>query len=95
MKYLLILSCTLEILDGITTHWAVTKGLIREWNPLVSYIAGDWYFILLKAFGSLFCALILYKIYKRFPKIGIISVNSIVMFYGIVFLWNSYALFRP
>ena len=95
MKYLLTLLCSLEVLDGITTHWAATKGLIREWNPLVNHIAGDWYFILMKAFGALFCSFILYRIYKRFPKIGIISTNSIVMFYGIVLLWNSYTLFRP
>jgi len=92
MKYLLALLCSLEILDGIFTRWAVTKGLVREWNPLVAHIAGDWHFLLLKSAGALLCVLALWSIHRYFPRVAFAGAGCVVAFYGTVLAWNSLTL---
>jgi hypothetical protein len=93
MKYLVILLCSLEILDGIITHWAVTKGLVQEANPLMAHIAGNWDFLLLKVVGALLCALVLFSVHRYFPRIALTGAQSAVTFYWIVLVRNFTTLF--
>ncbi len=94
MKYLLILLGGFEISDGIITHFLVRNGLVQEGNPLVEAIVMEGNFLLLKVIGVLLCVLILWDIYKRFPKVALIATSSVVMFYGAVMAWNLSMFFR-
>ena len=88
MKYLLGLLIIFEITDGLLTHFLIEGGLAREGNPFLQPIVGDVGFLILKIVGVLLCALILWDIYKRFPKVAMISTSCFVVFYGVIVLWN-------
>ena len=88
MKYLLGLLIIFEIADGVLTHFLVTGGLAREGNPFLLPIVGETSFLVLKVVGVLICAIILWDIYKRWPRVALISTSCFVMFYGVIVLWN-------
>jgi len=89
MKYLLGLLIGFEILDGVLTHFLIRGGLAREINPFLVPIVGEANFLVLKVVGVLLCALILWDIYKRLPKVALIVTSVFVAFYGVIVLWNS------
>jgi hypothetical protein len=84
----------LEIADGILTYSSVGNNLVREANPLLRNTAGTGTFLLTKITGALLCALLMWLVYKRFPKISIIASFSITMFYSLVLTWNLNILFK-
>ena len=88
MKYLVGLLIVFEISDGLLTHFLIKSGLAREGNPFLQSIAGEAGFLILKVVGVLLCAVILWDIYKRFPKVALISTACFVTFYGAIVLWN-------
>lgn len=88
MKYLLGLLVALVISDGLLTQFLVTNGVAREGNPFLEPIVGEAGFMVLKVVGALLCALILWDIHKRFPKVALISTSCFVVGYGVIVLWN-------
>jgi len=88
MKCLLTLLCGFEISDGIITHLLVVNGPFREGNPLMAPIVGESNFLLLKVVGVLLCALVLFAMYQRFPRVTILTTSSVITFYGAVIGWN-------
>jgi hypothetical protein len=93
IKYLLGILVAFVILDGLLTHFLVGDGLAREGNPLLQSLVGDYGFIALKAAGALLCAIILWDIYRHFPRVAIIATWCCVAFYGGILLWNSSLFF--
>ncbi len=89
MKYLLGILVIFVVLDGLLTRFLVDGGLAREGNPLLQSFVGENGFIVLKVVGALLCALILWDIYRRFPKLAVISTSCFVVFYGGILIWNS------
>ena len=88
MKYLIGLLVLFEISDGLLTHYLVRDGLARESNPFLQPLVGDAGFMILKIVGVLICAIILWDIYKRYPRVALISTSCFVVFYGVIVLWN-------
>jgi len=88
MKYLLGLLCGFEISDGAITHFLVGSGQFREANPLMAPVVSDGNFLLLKVVGVFLCALVLLKLYRRFPTVTVATTSSVVTFYGAVIAWN-------
>ncbi len=88
MKYLLGLLIVFEISDGVITHFLVRNGLAREGNPFLMPLVGEANFLILKVVGVLVCALILWDIYKRLPRVALISTSFFVVFYAVIVLWN-------
>ncbi len=88
MKYLLGLLVGFEILDGVISHFLIRGGLAREGNPFLQPIVGEVNFLVLKVVGGLLCALILWDIYKRFPRVALISTSCFVVFYVAIVFWN-------
>ena len=88
MKYLIGLLIIFEIADGVLTHFLVTGGLAREGNPFLIPIVGEFSFLVLKVVGVLLCAVILWDIHKRWPKVALISTSCFVIFYGVIVLWS-------
>ena len=89
MKYLLGLLVGFEILDGVMSDFLIRGGLAREGNPFLLPLVGGVNFLIIKVVGVFICALILWDIYKRAPKLALISASIFVTFYGGLVLWNS------
>ena len=89
MKYLLGLLVVFVVADGLLTNSLIEMGIAHEGNPFLQPIVGDVGFLVLKAVGALLCAVILWDIYKRLPKVALISTSFFVIFYGVIVLWNS------
>ena len=88
MKYLLGLLAGLVILDGLLTYFLVRYGIAREGNPFLSRIVGEDYFLVLKVVGAILSVLILWDIYRRFPRLALISTSCFVVIYGAIVIWN-------
>ena len=89
MKYLLVALVGLVTLDGVLTEVLVNKDLATEANPILQPLVGDIGFMLLKIFGSLLCAFILWDVYRRFPRVGVIATSVAVFGYAVIVLWNT------
>jgi hypothetical protein len=95
MKITLALLCAFESLDAVITRWAVSGGLVREANPLLANAATTWGYVALKVAGAVACALLLWLLSRRFPRIASVSAASVTAFYGFVIVWNAAAILRP
>jgi hypothetical protein len=89
MKALLGLLVLFVILDGLLTELLISQGLVREINPFLQPLVGDIGFMVLKVVGALLCALILWDIYGRFPRLAAITTWIAVGGYGILVAWNT------
>lgn len=93
MMYPLASLILLVVLDGVITNVVVDGGLAREGNPFLVPLVGGGSFLVLKALGALFCALVLWDIYRHRPKMALTSTSCLVVAYtGIVF-WNLAVFF--
>ncbi len=82
----------LETADGIITHLLVRSGLVSEGNPLVAPLVGDGSFIILKVTGALACAVALWWVYRRLPRLGLAAAAAVTIFYVAVLGWNASVL---
>lgn len=89
MKYLLGVLAIFVVVDGLVTEYLVGNGLAREGNPMLEPLVGNIGFMVLKAGGALLCTLILWDVYKRFPRIAIGATWCFVLAYGLILAWNS------
>ena len=89
LKYLLGLLILLNITDGILTHLLVKLGVGREANPFLLQIVGEPAFLVLKVAGILLCALILWDIHRRHPRLAFMSTSVFVTIYVGIVAWNS------
>jgi hypothetical protein len=88
MKLLLGLLVSFVIADGFLTHFLITGGIATEGNPFLQPIVGDAGFIFLKIAGALLCAVILWDIYRRYPRVALFSTSCFVVIYAGIVLWN-------
>jgi hypothetical protein len=86
---LLITLVCFVILDGLLTQYLVPSGAATEANSFLAPMVGKSSFMIIKIVGSLICALILYDVYRRYPKAGLIATWVAVIGYGIIVLWNT------
>jgi len=93
MRYPLGVLIALVITDGLITHFLVTRGLGREGNPFLQNFIGEQSFFIIKVIGVLLCALILWDIYKRQPKMALISSLCFVGIYAVIIVWNMSIFF--
>jgi hypothetical protein len=89
MKYLLGVLVSFVILDGLVTELLVGGGLAREGNPLLEPLVGNIGFMVVKAAGALVCTVILWDVYRRFPRVAIWATWCFVAAYGLILAWNS------
>ena len=75
------------------TEFLINGKMAREGNPLLEPLVGDTGFILLKIFGSLLCAFILWDIYRRFPRVAVGAAWCFVIAYGGIIIWNTSLFF--
>ncbi len=88
MKYLLGALILLNIADGLLTDRLIKVDAGTEGNPFLLGIAGEPLFIIIKVVGVLLCALILWDIHRRYPKLALVSTSFFVAAYTVIALWN-------
>ncbi len=89
MWLLLVFLVVLVVIDGILTEILLSSGLASESNPFLQPLIGDIVFMVLKIVGSALCALIIWDIYRRYPRMGMIVAGSAVLLYMGIVLWNA------
>jgi hypothetical protein len=87
--YLLIALVAFVIIDGILTQFLITGGKAWEANAFLAPMIGSTGFMLLKTFGSLFCALVLWDISIRHRKLAEVAIWIAVAGYGCIVIWNT------
>ncbi len=88
LKYLLGALILLNVADGLLTDRIIKLEVGSESNPFLLGIVGEPSFIILKVAGVLLCALILWDINRRHPRLALIATSCFVAIYGGIVLWN-------
>jgi hypothetical protein len=88
MIYLLSLLAVFIISDGLLTHALVGDGLMVEGNPLMVPLVAQGNLMLLKLVGTIICVIILWDLYRRFPRLAVITTSCFVIAYGVIVFWN-------
>ena len=89
MMYLLITLVSFVIIDGLLTEYLIPRGQVREANPFLEPLVGQTGFMIIKTVGAFICAIILWDVYRRFPKVGTIAAWVAVFGYGAIVIWNT------
>jgi hypothetical protein len=87
--FLLIAMVTFIIMDGVLTQYLVPNGLVHEANPFIEPLVGHTSFMILKIVGAFLCAVILWDVHRRFPKVGLIASWIAMIGCGAIVLWNA------
>jgi hypothetical protein len=88
MIYLLGFLAVFIISDGLLTHALVGDSLMREGNPLLVPLVAQGNLMLFKLVGTIICVIILWDLYRRYPKLALITTSCFVAAYGVIVLWN-------
>ena len=91
--YLLIILVCLVVLDGLITEYLIDGGNASEANPFLESLVGEPAFMILKVVGALFCAFVLFDVYRRFPKTATVTTWIAVAGYFAIVLWNVSLIF--
>jgi hypothetical protein len=86
--YPLVLLIFLVIADAPITNYLVGQGTVHELNPILRNLVGTHSFWVIKVIGALLCVLILWDIYRRHPKLALISSWCFVVAYLGIIIWN-------
>ena len=78
----------LVIFDGVVTNILINSDIAREGNPIISALAGTNKLVWVKIAGALISALILYDVWRHWPKAAAIAIYSFTAFYLAVVGWN-------
>jgi hypothetical protein len=93
MKLLSLILVVLVATDGIVTNLLIKSGIAHEGNAMLQPIAGTGIFLVIKLVGALLCALLLWDIYRHWPKMAVISSYIFVGIYACITIWNLILLF--
>ena len=88
-KISLGLMFALIMADALITQFFAGGGYVREGNPLMARLVTDGQFIWLKLGGAALCALLLWLLARRFPRLASAAAFSVAVFYGLVLVWNA------
>jgi hypothetical protein len=88
IKYLIGALVVLVVADGLVSHFLINHGLAQEGNPLLVVLVGKWNFLAIKVVGAVVCSVILWDIYKSWPKLALISTSCFVSIYAVIVFWN-------
>ena len=90
MRYVLYTLFALIVADGILTDFLVMQRLGQEWNPFLKTLVGGEQFLLIKVCGAFLIIVIMYEIYRRRPRMAIVSSLCFLVLYTGIIYWNSF-----
>jgi len=76
--------------DGVITSFIVKNGYAWEGNPLIRSHVTESYFGALKIIGTLLAMMILWDIFRKYPRAGLAFSHIFVACYTIIVWWNVY-----
>jgi hypothetical protein len=88
IKCLIAALAVLVVADGLVSNFLINNGLAQEGNPLLVVLVGKWNFLVIKVVSAFVCSLILWDIYKSWPKLALISTTCFVSVYAVIVFWN-------
>jgi hypothetical protein len=88
LKYLLVFLVVLSMSDALLTHYLIEYDIASESNPFLAPFVGLPDFFVLKFFGVLLVAIIIWDIHRRHPKIALTVTSFAIAGYLIIVLWN-------
>jgi hypothetical protein len=93
MKYILLSLVMLVVSDGLISQFLTKYGLGREGNPFLRTFVNEGSFLPLKVAGALLAALILWDVYRKRPRLALISSLVFVALYTGIMFWNLLVYF--
>ena len=88
VRYLLGVLGSLVVADGIISNFVVRNGLGAEGNPYIRSIVGQTSFVFLKLAAACIGALVLWKIFRQRPRLGLVSIIFFILLYTAILWWN-------
>jgi len=88
LKILLLSLILLNTADSVVTHFLVELDLARELNPFLANLVGQPAFFVFKAVGVIFCALMLWRLYQKYPRVALTTNAVLCVSYTALVLWN-------
>ena len=88
MKILLFSLILLNTADSVVSHFLVELNLARELNPFLVNLVGQPTFFIFKAVGAIFCALMLWRLYQKYPRVALACNSVLCVSYTALVLWN-------
>ena len=87
-RYLLCLLCSLVVADAVVSNFIVRNGLGTEGNPFIQSIVGQTSFVFLKLSAAFLSSIILWKVFRRHHRLGLVSIILFVMLFTVIIWWN-------
>ncbi len=76
-------------MDSLLTHFLVRDGLALKVDPFLLPLVGTTNFLIIKVVGVLLCAVILWDVYQRWPRVALTATACFVTIYAAIVLWNA------
>ncbi len=92
-RYLIGLLASLVVADGLISNHIMSNGIGTESNLIIESIVGQTSFVLIKLTAAIVSALILWKVFKRYPRLGLVYVILFVIIYTGILWWNLFTWF--
>jgi hypothetical protein len=89
MAGLLVVMVCASLLDAIATQRLVTHGLVVEGNPMMAPLIPAGHFVLVRILGILICGVVLWLLYKRFPRVALTALMGVIFIYTAILVWNT------
>jgi hypothetical protein len=80
--------------DCRITDFLIKKGYASEGNSLIRPYIGDSAFMAIKLLGTLIALLILWDVFRKYPKPALALSQFLVAGYSLVVWWNVYLACR-
>jgi hypothetical protein len=88
VEYLLGTLLSLVVADGLISQFLIKSGVGQEVNPLLKVLIAESDFLIIKMCGAIICALILWNIARRLPRLIFIVSACLVGLYTAILFWN-------
>jgi len=92
-RYLIGLLASLVVADGLISNYIMGNNFGTESNLLIESLVGQASFILLKIIAAILSAVILWKVFKQRPRLGLVSIILFVSIYTVILWWNLFTWF--
>lgn len=93
--FVLLLVAQFQFWDGVMTQVFVSKGLVKEANPLMAPLVAGGSFLPLKLVGIVVLLSLLWVLHKRFPKMAVVAASSVAALSAVLIIWNFVVFFQP
>ena len=92
-RYLIGLLASLVVADGLISNHIMSNDFGTESNLIIESIVGQTSFVLIKVIAAIVSAMILWKVFKRHPRMGLVSIILFVIIYTGILWWNLFTWF--